>query len=46
LGPSRQFQSTNFALYSGGASKVSLVLLNPADGSRQEIPMNKTGAWD
>lgn len=43
LGPSRQFQSTNFAVYSGGASAMSLVLLNPADSSRQEIPMNKSG---
>jgi len=44
LGPSRQGDTTNFAVYSGGASAVQLVLMNPEDNSRQELPMNKSGA--
>ncbi|KAF8065538.1 ISA3 [Scenedesmus sp. PABB004] len=43
LGPSRAGGAVNFAVYSGGAASVALVLRNPADGSQQEVPMNKTG---
>jgi hypothetical protein len=43
LGPSKQGNTTNFAVYSGGASSMQLVVLNPTDNSRQEIPMNKSG---
>jgi hypothetical protein len=46
LGPSKQGDTTNFAVHSGGASSMQLVLMNPEDRSREEIPMNKSGGWD
>lgn len=44
LGPTRQGNAVNFAVFSQAATAMALVLHNPADGSRQEIPMNKSGA--
>ncbi|GBF96584.1 isoamylase-type starch debranching enzyme [Raphidocelis subcapitata] len=43
LGPSRQGSAINFALYSGGATAVSLVLHDAEAGADTELPMNKTG---
>ncbi|KAF6261424.1 glycoside hydrolase superfamily [Scenedesmus sp. NREL 46B-D3] len=43
LGPTRQGNAVNFAVFSQAATAMALVLHNPADGSRQEIPMNKSG---
>jgi hypothetical protein len=43
LGPSKQGNAINFAVYSQAATAMSLVLHNPNDGTRQEIQMNKSG---
>jgi pullulanase/glycogen debranching enzyme len=43
LGPSKQGNAINFAVYSQAATAMSLVLHNPTDGTRQEIQMNKSG---
>lgn len=43
LGPSQQEGAINFAVYSGGATSVALVLHDEETGSNEEIPMNKTG---
>eukprot|EP00879_Flechtneria_rotunda_P008022 GHRR01008404.1.p1 GENE.GHRR01008404.1~~GHRR01008404.1.p1 ORF type:complete len:340 (+),score=66.56 GHRR01008404.1:347-1366(+) len=43
LGPSRQDSSINFAVYSNAATSMSLVLLNPKDRTREEIPMHNSG---
>uniref|UniRef100_A0A383WPZ9 isoamylase n=1 Tax=Tetradesmus obliquus TaxID=3088 RepID=A0A383WPZ9_TETOB len=43
LGPSKQGNAVNFAVFSHAATAMSLVLHNPNDGSRQEITMNKSG---
>lgn len=45
LGPSRQGSAINFAVYAHAATGMSLVLHKPDDGSRQEVPMNKSGGW-
>lgn len=43
LGPSRNGSVTNFAVFSHAATSMALVLHNPANGERQEIPMHKSG---
>lgn len=47
LGPSRLegggAGGVNFALYSGGATRVALVLHDPATGQDEEVPMTRTG---